>query len=75
MIADDDLEQTLLTISAAFDAVDARWAIGGSFASSTYGEVRATNDLDVIATLSEKQARTFVERLGDDFYAVPDRGY
>jgi hypothetical protein len=27
MIADDDLEQTLLTISAAFDAVEARWAL------------------------------------------------
>jgi hypothetical protein len=27
MIADDDLEQTLLTISAAFEAVEARWAL------------------------------------------------
>ena len=68
----NDLAQTLLSIAAAFETAAAEWAIGGSFASSSYGEARATNDVDVIALLSEKQARSFVDALGDTFYAVTE---
>lgn len=68
----NDLARTLLAISSAFEKAAAHWAIGGSFASSSYGEARATNDIDVIAALSERQARTFVAALGEDFYAVED---
>lgn len=72
MIDDADLEETLLTLAAVFKEMEVRWVIGGSYASSTYGESRATNDLDVIAPLSEMQARRLVEKLGDDFYAVEE---
>jgi hypothetical protein len=46
-----------------------RWAVGGSIASAAHGEPRATNDVDIIAVLSEAEARAFVGRLGKDYYA------
>ena len=49
-----------------------RWAVGGSLASAAHGEPRATNDVDVVAMLSENQARDLVARLGEDYYADAD---
>jgi hypothetical protein len=46
--------------------------IGGSIATSAYGEPRATNDVDLVANLRPTTCRTFVEALGDDFYADLD---
>jgi hypothetical protein len=46
-----------------------KWAIGESVASSAHGEPRSTNAVDVIAVLSEADARGFVALLGVDFYA------
>lgn len=66
------LAHSLARIADALDAMSVQWAVGGSIASSVYGEPRATNDIDVIATLSEKQARSLVVQLGDDFYANED---
>ena len=56
-------------MARAFDALDVRWAVGGSLASTTYGEPRATNDIDVVAALTSELAADFARRLGDDFYA------
>ena len=67
-----EIARALQDLAKAFDAVSARWAIGGSLASSAHGEPRATNDIDVIAVLSENEARAFVAALGVDFYADAD---
>lgn len=70
-----DLEALTLSLTKIADVLDAMsvsWAVGGSIASSVYGEPRATNDIDVIATLNEQQARGMVARLGDEFYADGD---
>ncbi len=64
-----ELGQTLLAVARAFDALGAPWAIGGSVASSSYGEPRSTNDVDVITVLDEGGARALTELLGADFYA------
>lgn len=64
----EELARTLGSLRAAFDALGARWAIGGSLASAAYGEPRATNDIDVIAVLDERCARQLGKLLGDDFY-------
>jgi len=68
----DELGRTLVSIGAALDELGVSWAIGGSVASSVHGEPRATNDVDVIAKLDERQARELTTLLGADFYADAD---
>lgn len=72
MTEPDEIGESLVALARAFDALAVRWAIGGSLASSAHGEPRATNDVDVIALLSEKEARELVVELGSDFYADAD---
>lgn len=68
MNAIEELAETLAALHRAFDALGIEWAVGGSLASAAYGEPRATNDVDVIATLSEDAARRLATILGPDFY-------
>jgi hypothetical protein len=46
--------------------------IGGSIATSLYGEPRATNDVDLVADLLPSRAQAFVDALGTDFYVDLD---
>lgn len=59
-------------MAAVLDGLGVRWAIGGSVASSAYGEPRATNDVDVVALLDAATAREVAKRLGPCFYADGD---
>jgi hypothetical protein len=68
----DELARAVGAVGAALDAVGATWAIGGSLASAVHGEPRATNDVDLVAQLSEAGARDLAARLGDDFHADVD---
>lgn len=67
-----ELVVALTALSIALDSLPVTWAIGGSLASAAHGEPRATNDVDVIAPLTESNAPTLCERLGADFYADAD---
>ncbi len=66
------LVHSLTRIADVLDEMSVSWAVGGSIASAVYGEPRATNDIDVIATLTERQARGLVAQLGEEFYANED---
>jgi len=44
-------------------------ALGGSFASSLYGEARATRDVDLVAAVAGRQAAPIITALGPEFYA------
>lgn len=68
----DELGLAVGTIAGILDSMAVRWAVGGSIASAAYGEPRATNDVDIVAVLTEEQARAFVAGLGTDFYADAD---
>ena len=68
----DEIGHALAAVARAFAAMAVRWAIGGSVASAAHGEPRATNDVDVIALLTEEQARAFTQQLGTSFYADAD---
>lgn len=68
----DELGRAVGAVADILDALAVPWAVGGSIASATYGEPRATNDVDVVAALDEGQARALVARLGGDFYADAD---
>jgi len=68
----DEIGQALAVIARAFASLAVKWAIGGSIASAAHGEPRATNDVDIIALLTEKNARAFAQQLGASFYADAD---
>lgn len=69
-----DLDQlgVALVVGAALEAAGARWMIGGSVATSAYGEPRATHDVDLVADLRLSGVRAFVEALGGAFYVDAD---
>jgi hypothetical protein len=69
-----ELSRALLAVAEILDARGVRWAIGGSLASAAHGEPRATNDVDLVASLSEADARALASELvaTGHFYADPD---
>lgn len=62
-------------LSAALQVIDAleklnvAYYVGGSLASSTYGEYRASLGADLIADLDNQHVAPLVKELGADFYA------
>src|SRR5690606_12419142 len=69
MIADADIVLTLGTVVRALEDLGVTWAVGGSVASTVYGEPRATNDVDIVANLEESLMPALKDKLGSDFYA------
>ncbi|MCB9664424.1 MAG: hypothetical protein H6732_09935 [Alphaproteobacteria bacterium] len=61
-----------LVVGAALEAAGAQWMIGGSVATSAYGEPRATHDVDLVSDLRISGVPPFVEALGDAFYVDAD---
>lgn len=57
-----------LQVIGVLRRLNIQYVVGGSIASSIYGKPRATQDVDVIANLSEKHVSEFVVALRDDFY-------
>ncbi|MBL9088132.1 MAG: hypothetical protein JNM10_13415 [Planctomycetia bacterium] len=45
-------ESLLVAVAGALDVAGIRYAVGGSVASSRFGEPRATLDLDVVVELT-----------------------
>ncbi len=56
------------TLLAALYKLEVPYAVGGSVASSVYGNYRFTNDVDLVVALREEQVKEFLEALGADFY-------
>jgi len=56
------------TLAAAFDSLGVPYLVGGSVASSVHGISRATEDVDVVADLTERQVVPLVAALENDFY-------
>lgn len=63
-----DPVQLAATMGQILDRLNIRYVIGGSVASGLLGEPRSTFDVDLMARLSEPQARALVKALGADFY-------
>ena len=64
-----------LTVAGALDALGVPYAIGGSFASSLHGAMRATMDADLVAALGPEHVEPLLRALGDDFYVDADALY
>jgi hypothetical protein len=66
------LVQTLLPVVEALEHLNIPYYIGGSVASSLYGDFRPTQDVDIVADMHLSQVRSFVKLLEKDYYVVED---
>ena len=64
--------QTLTPIVDVLEQLVIPYHIGGSVASSIYGEFRPTQDVDIVANMQLTHARPFVRQLEVDYYVVED---
>ncbi len=55
-------------IAQIFDRFAIAYYVGGSVASSLQGEVRATEDLDLVADLTRSQAEHLIDTMSGEFY-------
>lgn len=59
-------------LRSALEQAGIRFAIGGSWASTAFGEPRLTNDVDILAEFTEEALRRFLNSLPDTFYIDPE---
>src|SRR6185369_1675457 len=70
-VTSSDLLQALTPVIEALEALDVRYYVGGSVASSNHGVPRASVDADVVADLHAEHVDRFVAALGAAYY-VPE---
>lgn len=68
----NQLVRALDALIKAFDELQIPYYIGGSVASSLYGEPRQTQDADVVADIQLEQVHPLVQRLEADYYIDAD---
>ena len=67
MIATESFS-ALLTVVDAFDTLGIQYAVGGSVASSIFGEPRSTADVDVLVALFAHHVEPLIARWNAGFY-------
>jgi len=67
------LARTFELFAAALDRLAVPYAVVGSVASSARGSYRATEDIDLLARISARQAGQLAVALGKDWYADADQ--
>ena len=70
VIAPDPVELALI-LARVLEQLGIRYCIGGSVASS-YGEVRTTLDVDVVADLRPEHVQPLIEATGREFHLVEE---
>jgi hypothetical protein len=63
-----ELLAAVARVIATFDTLGVEYLVGGSIASSVFGEPRQTVDADLLARLFGRHAKPLVERLAPEFY-------
>ena len=56
-------------LRAALDQAGVRYAIGGSWASTAFGEPRFTNGIDILADFTQENVQPFLSSLPTTFFA------
>jgi len=59
-------------LRGALERAGVRYAIGGSWASTAFGEPRFTNDVDILADFTAENQDLFLESLPKTFYVDPE---
>jgi hypothetical protein len=68
----DPLALALSGLLELLDALNVRYAVGGSLASSAHGMLRATFDADIVVAILSSHIRPLCSGLGKEWYADPD---
>lgn len=63
------LADAFTSLRSALEQAGVRFAVGGSWASTAFGESRFTNDIDILAEFTEKNLDRFLLHLPKTFYA------
>jgi len=66
------IQKALQKLVDTINSLRIPYMIGGSLASSAHGIFRATNDIDIVAAMSEEHIAPFVADLEGEFYADPE---
>jgi hypothetical protein len=66
---DTELLEAVARVVVAFESLGVDYLIGGSVASSVFGEPRQTMDADLLARLLGRHAEPLVKQLAGEFYA------
>ena len=64
----NDIAEALTPVADALDGLQIPFCIGGSVASSHYGILRRTNDIDIVAALTESMVMPLADWLREQFY-------
>lgn len=64
-----DITRILLLVTQTFDHIGIPYAVGGSLASSLYGIMRATLDVDIVADMRREHIEPLVAAISQEFYA------
>jgi hypothetical protein len=67
-----EVTRTLVEIATILDGLGVPYAVSGSVASSWYGEVRATNDIDVLVDLTPDRSADLATALRPVWYVDVD---
>jgi hypothetical protein len=59
-------------LRAALDEAGVRYAVGGSWASTAFGEPRFTNGVDIVADITLENVNRFLRGLPETFFADPE---
>ena len=57
-----------LRVTRLLESMSVLYVIGGSMASTTYGRIRTTMDVDIVADIHMKHVTPFVQAIRDEFY-------
>lgn len=60
-----------LEVTRILESLGVKYVIGGSLASTTYGRVRTTLDVDLVADLHLEHVNPFIQALGNAYYMDP----
>jgi hypothetical protein len=67
-----DVVRTLTPVVEVLEQLNVPYHIGGSVASSLYGEGRSTQDVDIVADMRLSHVHLFATLLEIDYYVVED---
>lgn len=67
-----DVQAVALHVVGVLDDLEIRYHLGGSYASSTHGIPRQTQDIDLVVALAETDVTGLIDGLGESFYADAD---
>ena len=59
-------------LRSALEHAGIRYAVGGSWASTAFGEPRFTNDVDILVEVTAENVGVFLSHLPDTFYSDAD---